>query len=98
MGEERDNAKIFEKAMEYGVGIYLVESEDYDAFSKIENNKPIIYLNKTLDESRRIYATACELGMIFLGSASKWLFTRDYPSDSKSLVHICYKNKNPKIQ
>lgn len=98
MGEERDNAKIFEKAMEYGVGIYLVESEDYDAFSKIENNKPIIYLNKTLDESRRIYATACELGMIFLGSASKWLFTRDYPSDSKSLVHICYKNKDPKIQ
>ncbi|SDL26431.1 hypothetical protein [Streptococcus equinus] len=97
MGEERDNAKIFEKAMECGVGIYLVKSEDYDAFSKIENNKPIIYLNKTLDESRRIYATACELGMIFLGSASKWLLT-DYPSDSKSLVHICYKNKDPKIQ
>lgn len=98
MGEERDNAKIFEKVMEYGVGIYLVESEDYDAFSKIENNKPIIYLNKTLDESRRIYATAYELGMIFLGAASKWLLIRDYPSDSKSLVHICYKNKDPKIQ
>lgn len=97
MGEEIDNSKIFEKVMTYGVGIYLVESEDYDAFSKIENNKPIIYLNKMLDESRRIYATACELGMIFLGSASKWLLT-DYPSDSKSLVHICYKNKDPKIQ
>lgn len=98
MGEEIDNSKIFEKVMEYGVGIYLVESEDYDAFSKIENNKPIIYLNKTLDESRRIYTTACELGMIFLGAASKWLLTRDYPRDSKLLVHICYKNKDPKIQ
>ena len=98
MGDEIDNSKIFEKVMAYGVGIYLVESEDYDAFSKIENNKPIIYLNKTLDESRRIYATVYELGMIFLGAASKWLFTREYPSTSKSLVHIYYKNKDPKIQ
>lgn len=98
MGDEIDNSKIFEKVMAYGVGIYLVESEDYDAFSKIENNKPIIYLNKTLDESRRTYATAYELGMIFLGAASKWLFTREYPSTSKSLVHIYYKNKDPKIQ
>lgn len=98
MGDEIDNSKIFEKVMAYGVGIFLVESEDYDAFSKIENNKPIIYLNKTLDESRRIYATAYELGMIFLGAASKWLVTREYPSTSKSLVHIYYKNKDPKIQ
>lgn len=98
MGDEIDNAKIFEKMMGYGVGIYLVESEDYDAFSKIENNKPVIYLNKALDENRRIYVAACELGMIFLGAASKWLLIRDYPSDSKSLVHICYKNKDPKIQ
>ena len=98
MGDEIDNSKIFEKVMAYGVGIYLVESEDYDAFSKIENNKPIIYLNKTLDESRRTYATAYELGMIFLGAASKWLFTREYPSTTKSLVHIYYKNKDPKIQ
>lgn len=97
MGDEIDNAKIFEKMMGYGVGIYLVESEDYDAFSKIENNKPVIYLNKALDENRRIYVAACELGMIFLGAASKWLLIRDYPSDSKSLVHICYKNKDPKI-
>jgi len=52
MGDEIDNAKIFEKVMAYGVGIFLVESEDYDAFSKIEDSKPIIYLNKTLDESR----------------------------------------------
>lgn len=36
--------------------------------------------------------------MIFLGSAFKCLLTRDYPRNSKSLVHICYKNKNPKIQ
>lgn len=98
MGDEIDNAKIFEKMMGYGVGIYLVESEDYDAFSKIENNKPVIYLNKALDENRRIYVAACELGMIFLGAASKWLLIRDYPSDSKSLVHICYKNKDQKIQ
>lgn len=97
MGEERDNAKIFEKVMEYGVGIYLVESENYDAFSKIENNKPIIYLNKTLDESRRIYATAYELGMIFLGAASKWLVLESL-EDPQKLVHIYYKNKDPKIQ
>ncbi|SDW26208.1 hypothetical protein [Streptococcus equinus] len=97
MGEERDNDKIFEKAMEYGVGIYLVESEDYDAFSKIENNKPVIYLNKTLDESRRIYATAYELGMIFLGSASKWM-TPSYLKETQKLVHIYYKNKDIKNQ
>ena len=98
MGDEIGNSKIFEKVMAYDVGIYLVESEDYDAFSKIENNKPIIYLNKTLDESRRIYATAYELGMIFLEAAAKWLFTREYPSTSKSVVHIYYKKKDPKIQ
>lgn len=98
MGDEIDNAKIFEKVMAYGVGIYLVESEDYDAFSKIEKNKPIIYLNKLLDESRRIYATAYELGMILLGASSKWLLIREYPSTSKSLVHIYYKNKDLKIQ
>lgn len=97
MGDEIDNTKIFEKVMAYGVGIYLVESEDYDAFSKIENNKPIIYLNKTLDESRCIYATAYELGMIFLGAASKWLVLESL-EDPQKLVHIYYKNKNPKIQ
>ncbi len=88
MGDEADNAKIFEKVIDYGIGIRMSPKDSYDAFLKWNKitKQPEIYINPLLDENVRIFAVAYELGMIFLDL--KWYPSKVMPSSSEDYLSI----------
>lgn len=68
MDGEKDNNLLFSKVQKKGVGLFIMEDDEFDGVSmwNKEEHKPEIYLDVKQSEQRKLFTLAHELGHLFL--------------------------------